>query len=215
MPATRSTASPICCLAVDGRPPQRGRLDRNASMAGELAVFHGFRLNGSMKPGAVIYLLGLTSLVSYSVGRQNAPDSNGSATPAPVRQLEGLTKPALFAAAPVETASPPVARSEIGRRFNQPPTTLVPPAKPESDRQPTTTQAKLDAPDKPTTSDTKRKVETALTAAAIVAILIKASRDQYHATGHPCACPDDLMRNGRACGARSAHSRPGGAAPLC
>ncbi|OMI05556.1 hypothetical protein BSN85_24870 [Bradyrhizobium brasilense] len=54
-----------------------------------------------------------------------------------------------------------------------------------------------------------------MTAAAIVAILIKASRDQYHAMGKPCACPDDVMRNGRACGARSAHSRPGGAAPLC
>jgi hypothetical protein len=26
---------------------------------------------------------------------------------------------------------------------------------------------------------------------------------------------DDTMRNGRACGGRSAHSRPGGAAPLC
>jgi hypothetical protein len=55
----------------------------------------------------------------------------------------------------------------------------------------------------------------ALTAAAIAAILIKASRDQYHATGRPCACPDDTMRNGRACGGRSAHSRPGGATPLC
>lgn len=27
--------------------------------------------------------------------------------------------------------------------------------------------------------------------------------------------PDDSMRNGRACGGRSAYSRPGGAAPLC
>ncbi|WP_143271630.1 hypothetical protein [Bradyrhizobium mercantei] len=61
----------------------------------------------------------------------------------------------------------------------------------------------------------KRKVEATLTAAAIVAILIKASRDQYHATGKPCACPDDLIRNGRSCGARSAYSRPGGAAPIC
>jgi hypothetical protein len=62
---------------------------------------------------------------------------------------------------------------------------------------------------------TTRKVEVALTAAAIAAIIIKASRDRYHATGHPCACPDDLMLNGRACGSRSAYSRPGGAAPLC
>ncbi|TAH66373.1 MAG: hypothetical protein EWM45_11655 [Rhodopseudomonas palustris] len=54
-----------------------------------------------------------------------------------------------------------------------------------------------------------------LTAAAIAALIIAASRRSYHATGHPCACPDDRMRNGRSCGARSAYSRPGGAVPLC
>jgi hypothetical protein len=32
---------------------------------------------------------------------------------------------------------------------------------------------------------------------------------------HPCACPDDLMRNGRRCGGNSAYIRPGGAQPLC
>jgi hypothetical protein len=31
----------------------------------------------------------------------------------------------------------------------------------------------------------------------------------------PCACPDDTMRNGRACGGRSTYSRPSGASPLC
>src|SRR5215470_9791701 len=61
----------------------------------------------------------------------------------------------------------------------------------------------------------ERKAEVALTAAAIAAILVQASRSQYHATGRPCACPDDLMRNGRTCGGRSAYSRPGGASPLC
>jgi hypothetical protein len=30
-----------------------------------------------------------------------------------------------------------------------------------------------------------------------------------------CPCPYSVMRNGRACGGRSAYSRPGGAAPLC
>jgi hypothetical protein len=70
-------------------------------------------------------------------------------------------------------------------------------------------------PDKPAAPDTKRKVETVLTAAAIAAIIVQASRDQYHATGRPCACPDDTARNGSACGGRSAYSRPGGAAPLC
>jgi hypothetical protein len=37
----------------------------------------------------------------------------------------------------------------------------------------------------------------------------------YKSTGHPCACPYDLARNGSHCGGRSAYSRPGGAAPLC
>lgn len=30
-----------------------------------------------------------------------------------------------------------------------------------------------------------------------------------------CPCPYNLARNGSRCGARSAYSRPGGAAPLC
>lgn len=30
-----------------------------------------------------------------------------------------------------------------------------------------------------------------------------------------CPCPYNVMRNGSSCGRRSAHSRPGGAAPLC
>jgi hypothetical protein len=78
-----------------------------------------------------------------------------------------------------------------------------------------TPSAKPDLSDKPTRPDNKRKVETALTAAAIAAIIVQASREQYHATGKPCACPDDTARNGSACGGRSAYSRPGGAAPLC
>jgi hypothetical protein len=53
--------------------------------------------------------------------------------------------------------------------------------------------------EKPSASDAKRKVEAALTAAAIATIIVQASRAQYHAGGRPCACPDDTMRNGRAC----------------
>ena len=77
---------------------------------------------------------------------------------------------------------------------------------------PAATTASPDASPKP---ESKRKVEAVLTAAAIAAIIIQVSRDQYHAGGRPCACPDDTARNGSACGARSAYSRPGGAAPLC
>jgi hypothetical protein len=31
----------------------------------------------------------------------------------------------------------------------------------------------------------------------------------------PCPCPYISMRNGRACGGRSAYSRPGGYSPIC
>ncbi len=37
----------------------------------------------------------------------------------------------------------------------------------------------------------------------IVGRIIQDSRQAYYATGHPCACPDDLARNGSRCGARS------------
>jgi len=42
--------------------------------------------------------------------------------------------------------------------------------------------------------------------------IIRGSIAAYKATGHPCACPFDLMRNGAQCGDRRAYSRPGGAA---
>jgi hypothetical protein len=40
-------------------------------------------------------------------------------------------------------------------------------------------------------------------------------RDSIASYPGPCACPYNSMRNGRACGGRSAYSRPGGYAPLC
>jgi hypothetical protein len=49
----------------------------------------------------------------------------------------------------------------------------------------------------------------------IATMIVKASRDAYYRTGHPCACPEDLARNGSRCGKRSAYSRPGGAEPYC
>lgn len=45
--------------------------------------------------------------------------------------------------------------------------------------------------------------------------IIHESRNAYYATGRPCACPDDHMRNGRMCGKVSAYVRPGGASPKC
>jgi hypothetical protein len=54
-----------------------------------------------------------------------------------------------------------------------------------------------------------------VSAAVIAAMLVDESRKAYYATGRPCACPDDVMRNGRRCGGNSAYSRPGGAQPYC
>lgn len=54
-----------------------------------------------------------------------------------------------------------------------------------------------------------------LTDAAIIALIIAASVASYKAMGRPCACPDDLMRNGRRCGNNSAYVKPAGYKPLC
>jgi len=54
-----------------------------------------------------------------------------------------------------------------------------------------------------------------LSDADVAALIVKQSREDYYKTGHPCACPDDLMRNGHRCGATSAYIRPRGAQPLC
>ena len=147
-----------------------------------------------MRGGAVLVLLGITAFGAYSVGHQNAPVSYAPVA-AVVTSPSGFAQPA--------TSSGPAA---------QVPTHL--PAAPNSTAGPT--PAKANVPDNFARGpDTKRKVEVGLTAAAIAAIIIQASRDQYHAGGRPCACPDDTARNGSACGGRSAYSRPGGAAPLC
>jgi hypothetical protein len=45
--------------------------------------------------------------------------------------------------------------------------------------------------------------------------IIQESIARYQATGHPCACPYNLARDGKQCGRRSAYSRPGGAQPFC
>ena len=52
-------------------------------------------------------------------------------------------------------------------------------------------------------------------AATVRAQIVQESVASYLSTGRPCACPYNTMRNGAACGGRSAYSRAGGAAPLC
>jgi hypothetical protein len=133
-----------------------------------------------------LVLLGITAFGAYSVGRQNAPASSQPVAVMASRPV--LAEPVAFSGPAAQAPAP------------------VPSPTPS---------AKADLPDKSMRPDNKRKVEAVLTAAAIAAIIVQASRDQYHAGGRPCACPDDTMRNGRACGGRSAYSRPDGAAPLC
>jgi hypothetical protein len=152
-----------------------------------------------MRGWAILVLLGVTALGAYSVGRQSAPASNALvAVPTPV-----IVKPVAF----VAPAQHPLAAAPTSCSSNSSisATNASLPEKAEP----------VERPTKPAPSEVKRKVEGALTAAAIAAIIVQASRAQYHAGGRPCACPDDTMRNGRACGVRSAYSRPGGAAPLC
>lgn len=148
----------------------------------------------------LLFLLSITAMGAYTVGRHSSPTNEAPAA-AIAQPQPPLSKPVALAA-PV---SPPIAPSASPSTNSPARTTKVQPDK----------VATAPALERPAPSETKRKVEMVLTAAAIAAIIIKASRDQYHATGRPCACPDDTMRNGRACGSRSAYSRPGGAAPLC
>ncbi|MET4359237.1 hypothetical protein ABIC08_009214, partial [Bradyrhizobium sp. RT9b] len=139
----------------------------------------------------VTILVGLTALIAYAAGRHDGAPVGPSSAPAVASRV---VQPVALVEAPQEVPAKTAA---------SPSPLPQPAAKP--------TQLELPPP-KP---DGKRKVEVALTAAAIAAIIVKASRERYDATGHPCACPDDLTNSGRACGGRSAYSRPGGAAPLC
>jgi len=67
----------------------------------------------------------------------------------------------------------------------------------------------------PSASPSSRAAQGTLTDAQIAAHIVTQSRANYHASGRPCACPDDLASNGSRCGQRSAYSRPGGAEPYC
>jgi hypothetical protein len=148
----------------------------------------------AMRGGTVTVLLGVTAFAAYSLGHRDAPATYEPVALASVPPIPA--KPVVFVPA-VTTPSAAPDRSP----------------RPESKHTVEATPAS--APDTSPKPESKRKVGAVLTAAAITAIIIQVSRDQYHAGGRPCACPDDSMRNGRACGGRSAYSRPGGAAPLC
>ncbi len=146
------------------------------------------------------------ALFAYGVTRPAAPPPVTKTTFA---DLTASTRPAEApkAAPRADAAGQPLARST-------PPLSLAPPPLPGQVKQTTAATPAQSAAPTPQRSTAKRTAEV-LTVAAIAALIVKESRNVYYATGHPCACPDDRMRNGRSCGGRSAYSRPGGASPLC
>lgn len=148
-----------------------------------------------MVRGGNILIIGALLVGAYSLGaKQDAAK--------PVAQQAFVQAPAqAVPVAPIQTQAPPKPKLASLPDSKQP-LSLAPPPPVE---QPKTKQPTI----------TKQKAETALTAAAIAALIVAASRQAYYSTGRPCACPDDRMRNGRACGSRSAYSQPGGAQPLC
>ena len=137
-----------------------------------------------MRVKSLLILLSVTALGAYYVGRHGSPVNNAPVA-AVAQPLPSVAKPVAFTA----SVSPPIATTAAPSATNNSAPTL---------KIQTEKVAPPHVPEKPAPPETKRKAEIALTAAAIAAILIKASRDQYHATGRPCACPDDTMRNGRA-----------------
>jgi hypothetical protein len=164
-----------------------------AAQSTDLAQSFTLRLTSVMKGRAVFVLLGLSTLGAYALGYHSAP----------------VSQPPVRATASPSDFAQPVALSGPTAQL------LEPASAPRATSAPAPS-AKAGLPDeKPSASDSKRKAEAALTASAVAAIIVQASRAQYHAGGRPCACPDDTMRNGQACGGRSAYSRPGGASPLC
>ena len=115
---------------------------------------------------------------------------------------------------PMSTASIPQ-KSPHAQPAPVSPVAVPPPAQPKPFAAPQQ-QKPLAAPAPEATPKTKREVEqvppSALPDAVIIGLLIKASLASYPGN---CPCPYNNDRAGRSCGRRSAHSRPGGASPLC
>jgi hypothetical protein len=88
--------------------------------------------------------------------------------------------------------------------------------------QPVAVQAQQRAPlggpvpqtDQAPSTDTAEQ-RSKLSDAAVIALVIAASIATYKQLCGPCACPNDTMKNGRACGGNSAYLRGGGEKPLC
>jgi hypothetical protein len=124
----------------------------------------------------VVVAAGL-ALLGYASYRPATPPTP-PATAAPVAALPRMQEPA-----PRTAASTP--RQESARLVRA---ALPADSAPRVAPQPAQRPVQAAPPAKRTRED--------LTAAAIAALIIQESRRVYHATGRPCACPDDSMRNG-------------------
>jgi outer membrane biosynthesis protein TonB len=143
--------------------------------------------------------------------------------PPTIEQQKPAPRPArVLVPVPVPTTvQEPPKHSQVTRTVERP--VAVPPAAPEQAKRPVeptkperqasnqTTETPIDTPP----ADAEKAKRFALKEAAVIATVIAASRAAYLSMGKPCACPDNVMRNGQACGQRSAHSKPGGYKPLC
>jgi hypothetical protein len=109
--------------------------------------------------------------------------------------------------APAQPSDGAFATASLGR--------TAAPLAPDEPPRPTTAPAASTPPaDGPKAARETAKA-AAVSAAEIASLIVQESRQRYYATGHPCACPEDVTKNGRSCGRNSAYSRPGGAVPLC
>jgi hypothetical protein len=131
------------------------------------------------------------------------------------RDVASVQVPAAPSAAPsialasVPVAAPPASEQPIARH------TRLASIEPVAPTRITPREAERAAKAKEKPQDAqppKPSVGPALATAAIVKFLIAQSIASYSGS---CACPYSTDRGGRACGGRSAHSRRGGAAPLC
>ena len=154
-----------------------------------------------MRAGGLV-LIGVALVGAYMLGARSNSDA-----PTPAVPVALLSEPApSIAPLPVPPSPPrkatPIQPNRAPVENRKQPISLAPPPPQAAPNQAEQKKPKIDT-------------KAVLSAAAIAALIVAVSRSAYHATGRPCACPDDRTRGGQRCGRRSAYSRAGGAKPIC
>jgi hypothetical protein len=116
----------------------------------QVARSSGVRFNGTMRGRAILILLGLTAFGAYSGGRQGVPISNAPVAAATSPSVS--VKPVAFIASAAQVPAPVASSGPASA-------------------------PKADSPERAAAPDTK--VEAGLTTAAMAAVIVQASRDQY------------------------------------